>query len=125
MVTDGHADGQATVITISVPRPEVAIDVLHLVSDLDDGVTFQRMSRSSGSTVEIDLQNLTDVQRETILYAANQGYYENPREITLDDLSQEFDVSKSAVSRRIRSAEGAILDQILGHLPVQTVQPSP
>lgn len=44
---------------------------------------------------------LTDVQRETLLLAYERGYFREPREVTLEDLADEFDVTERAVSRRI------------------------
>lgn len=45
---------------------------------------------------------LTDDQRETIVTAFRAGYFDEPRRITLEELSEEFDVSPRAVSKRMR-----------------------
>lgn len=45
---------------------------------------------------------LTDSQREAIVAAYESGYFDEPRETTLEDLSEEFDISSRAVSKRLR-----------------------
>ncbi|MFC7082538.1 bacterio-opsin activator domain-containing protein [Halorussus caseinilyticus] len=45
---------------------------------------------------------LTDDQRRAIVAAFEAGYFDEPRETTLEDLSKEFGISSRAVSKRIR-----------------------
>lgn len=45
---------------------------------------------------------LTDAQRETICLAFEKGYFAVPREITLQELAAEQDISDTAVSQRLR-----------------------
>lgn len=47
---------------------------------------------------------LTDLQRRTLAVALREGYFEVPRSATLSDLAAELDVSKQAVSERLRRA---------------------
>jgi hypothetical protein len=51
---------------------------------------------------------LTPVQRRTLVVAIEQGYFEIPRQSTLDDLAADLGVSKQAVSERLRRALGAV-----------------
>lgn len=53
---------------------------------------------------------LTDRQREFVREAVERGYYENPRDCTLTDLAETFDVNKSAASGILRRAERAIVE---------------
>lgn len=52
---------------------------------------------------------LTDRQWEFIHEAVERGYYETPRECTLDELAETFDIHKSAASRLRHRAENRIL----------------
>ncbi|WP_128476326.1 helix-turn-helix domain-containing protein [Halorussus pelagicus] len=45
---------------------------------------------------------LTDDQRRTIVTAFKAGYFDDPRQTTLEDLGSEFDISSRAVSKRLR-----------------------
>lgn len=54
---------------------------------------------------------LTDTQRETLELAYERGYFREPREVSLEELAAEFDVTDRAVSRRI----GRGLERLLAH----------
>ncbi len=57
---------------------------------------------------------LTDKQREFVVAAITQGYYEQPRRCSLTDLAESMDVSKSTASRILHRAEGKIISQFIG-----------
>ncbi|ELZ48624.1 Bacterio-opsin activator HTH domain-containing protein [Halorubrum distributum JCM 9100] len=113
MVTnDAGDDGHAVVIEID-PCVDVAA-VLGTIADLDiDGVRIRDVRDEGQSTVSIDPEELTAVQRRTLLRAVEAGYYADPREVTLTDLAGEFDVSKSAVSQRLHGAEATIVRRVV------------
>ncbi|WP_331234026.1 helix-turn-helix domain-containing protein [Natronorarus salvus] len=52
--------------------------------------------------VEGDTQPVTPKQRETLLTAYREGYYDNPREISQAELGAHFGISNRAVSDRLR-----------------------
>lgn len=62
-------------------------------------------SLSSDVSVQFNLDNLTAKQLETLELALKEGYYKRPRDTDLESLADELEVSKSAVSQRLRSAE--------------------
>lgn len=45
---------------------------------------------------------MSDEQREAITEAYRRGYFDVPRDVTAADLAEEFEVSDSAVSQRLR-----------------------
>lgn len=45
---------------------------------------------------------LTPTQRETLLTAFRRGYFDVPRDVNLMGLAEEFDISDTAVSQRLR-----------------------
>ncbi|WP_224448253.1 helix-turn-helix domain-containing protein [Haloprofundus salilacus] len=47
-------------------------------------------------------EGLTDAQRETLLLAFHRGYFDVPRQTSLDSLAEEFDISRQAVADRLR-----------------------
>ena len=53
-------------------------------------------------------KNLPPEQREALVEAVGRGYYEKPRQITLDELSTELDCPRSTLSYRLRSAESRL-----------------
>ncbi|WP_436924101.1 helix-turn-helix domain-containing protein [Halosimplex amylolyticum] len=53
--------------------------------------------------------SLRPEQRQVLELAAEMGYYETPRETTLDDLAAELDCPRSTVSYRLRRAEAQVV----------------
>jgi predicted DNA binding protein len=54
-------------------------------------------------------QLLTDRQRELLLAAIEQGYYDSPRRATLTEVSESLDISKATGSDILHRAEGTVL----------------
>ncbi|MFQ3295078.1 MAG: hypothetical protein ACI9EZ_002145 [Halobacteriales archaeon] len=61
-----------------------------------------------------DFSLLTEKQQEALVLAVEHGYYEQPRQATLEDLAERLGVGKSAVSHRLKAAEAKI---IRNHMP--------
>ena len=57
--------------------------------------------------------DLTEPQVEALVGAYLQGYYDEPREATLDDLATLFDISRTAVSGRLRRGSAALIEEAL------------
>ncbi|MFB6133804.1 MAG: helix-turn-helix domain-containing protein [Halanaeroarchaeum sp.] len=80
-----------------------------LITELENAgatVTTDRILTSPA-----DLENdemLTDKQREAFIAAIESGYYDSPRQATLDDIAAELGVSKSAVSQRLVAARNRL-----------------
>lgn len=75
---------------------------------------FRQLFQRQGIPVELDRlydlselvegnnRTLTDEQRETLIRAYRDGYYEAPRRTTQEELGDHFGVSHRAVSERLR-----------------------
>jgi len=57
----------------------------------------------------VNLEGLTETERETIDHAIVAGYYDRPRSISFDALADELGISKSALSKRLTSVEAKIM----------------
>ncbi|PSQ42200.1 hypothetical protein BRD17_09115, partial [Halobacteriales archaeon SW_7_68_16] len=60
-----------------------------------------------------DGYGLTDLQRETLEQAVVDGYYEVPRNVTLQHLADDLDRSDQATSERLRRAVSTLVDNTL------------
>lgn len=56
---------------------------------------------------------LNQLQRQTLLKAHKNGYYEVPRDIGLEELSEGFRVSHQTLSERVRRAHGTLIKNTL------------
>ncbi|GGN20499.1 helix-turn-helix domain-containing protein [Halarchaeum nitratireducens] len=56
---------------------------------------------------------LTDAQRDALVTAYDEGYFEEPREASLADLAAVLDISSTAVSGRIRRGTAQLVESTL------------
>jgi predicted DNA binding protein len=95
------------------------------LSDLERNNEFVVVSRRNGglSTVQEVIKNadaavelieschaLSDVEGRTLEAAVRRGYFESPRQTTLGELAEDFDISKPALSKNLRRAQQKVLD---------------
>jgi len=57
--------------------------------------------------------DLTERQRETLVTAYREGYFDIPRKVTLVDLAARLDVSDQAISERLRRGEAKLVREHL------------
>jgi len=110
-------------LTLSIARGEGIATVLETIAGASEELTVRDV-RTDGTTVPVDVGELTEKQRTTVVRAVELGYYATPRRATLETLCEEFDVSKSAVSQRLGKAESTIVRQIVEGLDVEQL-PAP
>lgn len=62
---------------------------------------------------ETDQSALTPTQRETLLSALEEGYFDIPRRITTEELAEQLDISDQALNERLRRGHMNILTSLL------------
>ncbi|ELY55423.1 MULTISPECIES: helix-turn-helix domain-containing protein [Natronococcus] len=67
---------------------------------------------------------LTERQYETLVAAANHGYFEIPREVSMQELSEELEVSHQALSERLRRAYRSLVTSELD-VTTEEAEPTP
>lgn len=77
--------------------------------DLD----LHRLGRSDDGDGQHGGFGLTPEQREALVRAVEGGYFAIPRQATLDDIADEFDISNQAASERVRRATATVLQAVL------------
>jgi predicted DNA binding protein len=87
--------------------------------------TFYRQCTDRGFAPELDEVNnpfsssedsgvrITEPQREALMTALDKGYFAVPRNITLEELAAELDISDTAFSQRLRRGLTALLSSTL------------
>lgn len=81
-------------------------------ADSDVAIEIEKLYGSSG-TASRERYGLTEKQYSTIRLAYERGYFEEPREVTLENLGSELDISSRAVSQRLRRATARLVDRML------------
>ncbi|MFP8951869.1 helix-turn-helix domain-containing protein [Natrialbaceae archaeon A-arb3/5] len=82
------------------------------VREYDIDLVLERLS----TEFEVDPSmeyDLTDKQYETLVTAFESGFFENPRETTLDEVGTELGVSDAAAAGRLRRGMTNLLSQTL------------
>lgn len=80
---------------------------------LADGHAFEfdRLVEADGwDAALLAPRTLPPEQRETLVAAVEQGYFETPRAVTLDELADEVGAPRSTVSYRLRRATAALAE---------------
>lgn len=109
-------DADCLRISISVSDMVAVRDVLNRLAEVDATVEPQGMSvinPSEATIVEVDAGPITPKQQEAFELAYRSGYYRRPREADLGDLARELEISRSAVSQRLRTAEARLVTEFL------------
>ena len=96
------------VVSLYISDRDEMKDVLEKLRSTARDLTLLRVGSLDGID-DAAFSDLTDKQRETLVRAVTDGYYDDPPGTTLDDLSDEFGVSKSAVSQRLNRAEAKVV----------------
>lgn len=81
-----------------------------------DGFAFEILHYHtwSGSLSEhSDVQTLTEEQREALVLANEQGYFEEPREMDLAALAEELGISTSAAAGRLKRGMKLLIEETL------------
>jgi hypothetical protein len=72
---------------------------------------IERLVEGRGHDVENANFGLTDVQRETLIAAVENGFFEVPRQCTLDELGDGLGVSDTAASMRLRRGMKTLVER--------------
>ncbi|WP_251341566.1 helix-turn-helix domain-containing protein [Haloplanus halophilus] len=74
----------------------------------NDGFRLRRLTRDGDPEAPGD--GLTDPQREALRAAYGMGYFEIPRDASLDDVAAELGITASALSERLRRAQTHLVE---------------
>lgn len=91
-----------------------AIEAFHEgCADAGIDVSLDRLRTLARTRDDDRPYGLTETQLETLLAAYRAGYFEDPRETSLEALGDRFDVSARAVSKRLRGGLATLIGEAL------------
>ncbi|MEF8784970.1 MAG: helix-turn-helix domain-containing protein [Haloarculaceae archaeon] len=102
----------------SVVGRDVLREVIQTAQQLGN-VTLERVAEiTAGNSAEKELDttiesSLTKQQREALVAALDQGYFNIPRGATATDVADELGISKSSFLGRIKRAQQTVFEQLL------------
>lgn len=79
----------------------------------DEDIEFELGHIYSLDGLSIDGVGLTDAQRDALMTAYEAGYFDEPRNTSLQALADELDISATAVGGRIRRGTARLIEQTL------------
>lgn len=106
-----NPDGTTDLTVVGTPA-----DVSAAVEDLPKGMRATVRSvgpyrRRAGSAES----QLTDRQRTAVITAINHGYYNSPRDCTIEDVAAGLEIAPGTAAEHLRKAEATVLRHALGH----------
>ena len=107
-ILSARATAQSWRLTLRVPDRADASVLLSETSGLARRMTVEQISRD-GAIERGASSELTPAQREALELAIQRGYFEVPRQSTVEDLATEIGISDSAVSQRLRRGMASLL----------------
>jgi predicted DNA binding protein len=109
-VLDTTTDGSRWRIRVRATDRENVSVLLEQCRKASVDIELTRLAPASGPE---EHDGLTDAQREILLLALDAGYFEEPREASLEDLATELGVSRQAVGTRLRRAYANLIEHSL------------
>ncbi|MEF8821882.1 MAG: helix-turn-helix domain-containing protein [Halovenus sp.] len=98
-----------------LPNRERLPDLVESLKRVTEGLSLRRLKRIGDveerpeqESVTLELDPLTEKQRDAVATAVAAGYYETPRATSLGELSEEMGLSKPALSERLSAVESKL-----------------
>lgn len=110
-VLDASVEGQRWRFRVLFPERESLSNTYAFASEQGVSIDIQKIHQ-----MEDDRRgryDLTDAQYETLVAASERGYYQIPREMDMEELSNELGISHQALSERLRRAHRVLVDEII------------
>lgn len=110
------------IVTVQIPDRETLKDLIRRVRATGASVSVKSILQSgsdSKDSLEIDVSEVTEKQLEALEAAVETGYYDSPREADLEVLADRLDVSKSAISQRLKAVESRLTRKLVNQMSGQ------
>lgn len=99
-------------VRVHLPDREALAALWDRCQDCDISFELHRMFRRDEWTDGV-APEVTDEQRAALVTAYEEGYFEEPRETSLEELADSLDISPTAVGGRIRRGTGTLVETTL------------
>jgi predicted DNA binding protein len=100
VILDMENDGSAWILTVWMPERTDLVQLWDYAKQNDIDIELVRVNEYAG--LGNTDAGLTDSQREALLVAFENGYFEEPRDATLVEVAADLDISQPAASGLLR-----------------------
>jgi hypothetical protein len=102
-------EAEQTVVRVRCPSRTAFTSVRRVVAATNESFVARRIYREGEEEAGGRQFNMTPAQHEALTTALDAGYYEVPRDATLQDVAGRLDISDSAASARLRRGVAGLL----------------
>ncbi|WP_265109420.1 helix-turn-helix domain-containing protein [Halosolutus halophilus] len=112
LMLKAESNDRGWTVRLHLPDRDAIATLWEFCEETDISFELHRMFRqnewSNGLTPK-----LTDEQQAALVSAYEDGYFEEPRETSLEELADQLDISPTAVGGRIRRGTGKLVEMTL------------
>lgn len=83
---------------------------------------FRREITPSSAEWQELLSSIPDRQREFLILARDEGYFDIPRQVTLQELADEMEITKTTASNHLRKAEQEVMEFLIRYIDLAADQ---
>lgn len=112
LVLDSHSHADGWTLTLQLDSHETLDRVAAFAEAEDIRFDVFELHQIEGDRTDAEF-GLTERQIEALVNAYTQGYYDDPRETSLEELATLLDISQTAVSGRLRRASARLIEEVL------------
>ncbi|MFC3958455.1 helix-turn-helix domain-containing protein [Halovivax cerinus] len=110
-ILDARGSGAQWRLRVLVPERDALSETYDAATDA--GITIDVARVHELELTERSRYGLTDAQYETLVTALASGYYEIPRDVDMEGLAKELEISHQALSERLRRAHRRLVTEAL------------
>ncbi|SEQ77789.1 helix-turn-helix domain-containing protein [Natrinema salaciae] len=112
LLLKAESNGWGWTVRLHLPDREALSDLCDRCEETGISFELRRMFRQDEWT-GVTAPEVTDEQRVALVRAYRDGYFEEPRETSLEELADRLDISPTAVGGRIRRGTGQLVETTL------------
>lgn len=97
-------------LAVDYPRETIRAKLDEVRQERDAEISVEKITTRSGTeSSSIDIDRLSDRQREVFELARDSGYYDSPRRVSGTDMAEELGISKATLHEHLRKVEAKLL----------------
>lgn len=116
-----YRDGYKLCHVLALDSSNLTAFYRDIVGDFDVTIDTKRIieeppNKRSPNLLEMETPSLSTRQREALLLAAEEGYYEIPRGVTTEALAEQLGINRRTFEDHLRRAENKIIGNLANYL---------